>query len=112
MPLQNGINKIVVKSFKNCLDSIVETIYISSGFNLFPNPANAVINLVFEDAETELNFEVYNNNGQLIDKGFKQFLGGVSAKNIQLNIEGYPSGVYFIKILNGQAKGFYRFIKN
>ncbi|MDI9337702.1 MAG: fibronectin type III domain-containing protein [Alphaproteobacteria bacterium] len=112
LPLQNGINKIVVKSFKNCLDSIVETIYISSGFNLFPNPANAVINLVFEDAETELNFEVYNNNGQLIDKGFKQFLGGVSAKNIQLNIEGYPSGVYFIKILNGQAKGFYRFIKN
>lgn len=55
-------------------------------FNLYPNPANNLINI---DLATELKqVEVYNPHGQKV----------LSATEKQINIDGLTSGVYFVKV--------------
>ena len=57
---------------------------------VYPNPTNDIIHLsVVENTD----FEVLNSYGQLLD------YGRTDTKDYQINLETYPSGTYFIRLI-------------
>lgn len=64
-------------------------------FAVYPNPANNVISISFNDVQTqfiELQYEITNTLGQTVMKGF------ISSENQQINTSDLENGMYFIKI--------------
>ena len=62
----------------------------NSSINIYPNPANDVVNVV---ATSNIkNIEILNYIGQTI------YTKSADAKQVQLNVSSYKAGVYFVKI--------------
>lgn len=66
--------------------------------NLYPNPANNELNVVFDAAADIKNVGVYNIIGKLMT------VYKVSGNSANLNIENIPAGIYFVRLLNGQGQ--------
>ncbi len=74
---------------------------------LYPNPSSSVVNISIQDAMAlPENYTVYNNLGQVINKG------KINSNNFGIDISGYSKGIYFIKIDKGEFSKTLRFIKN
>ena len=65
----------------------------------YPNPFNPITNISYSlPIDTKVKLEVYNINGELINtlhNGIKT----AGNHSIEWNAEGYPSGVYFVKLI-------------
>jgi Neuraminidase (sialidase) len=76
-------------SFANSTGDLAE---LESGYTVFPNPAQGLINLS-GTFDPERPIEIYNSLGIL--------MGSVRVKSanttLQLSLDGYPAGVYFVK---------------
>jgi Concanavalin A-like lectin/glucanases superfamily/Secretion system C-terminal sorting domain len=70
-------------------------------FNLFPNPANSILNI---DLATELkSVEIYSLQGQKV----------LSATEKQINISGLSSGIYIVKVIDkNSAVATQKLVKN
>lgn len=81
----------------------------SNNFMAYPNPASSEINISLTTANKGIyQFGVYNQLGQELTTGNFNF----NTNTIQtLNIEALGSGVYFIKVSNGDATQTIKFIK-
>jgi hypothetical protein len=66
-------------------------------FNIYPNPANSILNITSEIAEPAT-IEIYNLNGSKI---LKQRM---TEPHHSINISDFTAGVYFIKIDNSVKK--------
>ena len=95
-----------LEGFSNLLVSEVEsitgsTMVIPTEYALhpaYPNPFNPITNIKYSlPIDSKVTLEVYNINGKLINTLYS---GLKSAGNytIEWNAEGYPSGVYFVKL--------------
>ncbi|MDR2980371.1 MAG: T9SS type A sorting domain-containing protein, partial [Bacteroidales bacterium] len=74
------------------------------GVELYPNPANSVVNV-----KTDVLFEtleVTNMLGQLI------YSAPVTGNQFQINISGYNAGVYFIKLSGSAGSAVKKVVKN
>ncbi len=75
-------------------------------FQLFPNPANGgFINLSLKNYFTEFDrFTIYDSNGQLIktDK--------INAEQTQIDINPFPSGVYFLTVKGSKSTSTKSFV--
>ncbi|MFC2130274.1 T9SS type A sorting domain-containing protein [Bacteroidota bacterium] len=68
--------------------------------NLSPNPADMELTLNIKSRETgEHNIFVYNARG--IELAHISWQGGSASKDINIDVSGYPSGLYFVKIQTG-----------
>jgi len=77
-----------------------------SGISLYPNPANSVINIaVAQNTAQPDAYTVYNNLGQVVGNG------KITANNQQINISGYATGVYFVKVEGRSGAQTLQFIK-
>lgn len=66
---------------------------LSNSFNLFPNPANNIINITNSDNYLVQNIKIYDTTGKLLKtQDFN------NEKDIQLNIESLASGIYQLHI--------------
>ncbi|PCI93810.1 MAG: hypothetical protein COB15_15710 [Flavobacteriales bacterium] len=75
-------------------------------FSLYPNPASNNITIDFESEEQFVNLQIINIRGQQIFiKEYK------NTKNVQLNIEDFSSGVYFVKIITNNGFKTVKFVK-
>lgn len=76
------------------------------GINVYPNPAQTVINIA---SETELpdSYTVFNSLGQVVASAQH-----VSDANLSINISGYANGIYFLKVDKGSESKTIKFIKN
>ena len=64
-----------------------------------PVPATEFVNVTFiMEQETLVNYEVYNVTGKLIEAKIYEAIEGVNTLNV--NLQNYASGMYFIKIIN------------
>jgi len=62
---------------------------------MYPNPANDVINLQWNE-DTKTSLRLFNNQGQLI-----YFAKDVPLKSThQINTQNFASGIYFLKMNN------------
>lgn len=75
--------------------------------SMYPNPASNVLNIVLPD-NYELNgtVKVYNTLGQMV------YNTSLSASNHHsIDVSGYQSGVYFVKVQNGSQTKTLQFVK-
>jgi len=78
----------------NCLTIIAEN-NMETNFNIYPNPANGIFTLTFEN-DNQYQIEIYNILGENIFKSqiFKQQM------TKEINLSGFSKGIYFVKIDN------------
>ena len=74
-----------------------EVLSFDKFFNIYPNPTNGIVNIIFENQNVEnLIIEIFDNTGKLIY--MKQF-ENVKAKSIkEIDLSTQPKGIYFIKV--------------
>ena len=106
--LEDGVYEVLVFDPENDCGAS-DTIHINVvGLNkqikpqikLFPNPANSVLNLKLEQEAEVL---IFNALGKLM---FQQ-----NTKEQSINIETYPVGVYFIKLVQNNKRFVYPWVK-
>ena len=68
-------------------------------FNVFPNPANDVLNI---ETEGDFSVSVLNTNGE-------EIVSNLKSKSI--NVSNYNSGIYFVKLQNEKGVQVKKFIK-
>lgn len=78
---------------------------LTNGFNVYPNPANSNVVVNFNALENG-NLEMSDVNGRTVST---QAVAGGSAS---LNIEGIPSGIYFIHLTTPSGSYYTKLIKN
>jgi len=69
---------------------------LQEGFELYPNPANAFINLKFNNIDEERNLLIYNSQGVLVKKHF--IPRGID--NATINISSFNKGLYIINMIS------------
>lgn len=74
-----------------------------SALSIFPNPNNG--NFTIDTDMEEFSVEIYNVNGQLI-----QSMGRLYTGQSQLDLNGYASGVYMLRIFNDSESLNERFV--
>jgi len=71
----------------------------NAGFQLFPNPASGHVSVVLDDWNPgEVIVNIFNANGQLVNNTT------ASTGRIQLDISTLPSGLYFVYLMDDNAK--------
>lgn len=68
------------------------------GFKLFPNPASEFVNIELPDVSDDLEYQLFNSNGQKLRNG------QINASTEQIIISDLENGVYFIRIVS-EGKG-------
>ncbi|MBI9036544.1 MAG: T9SS type A sorting domain-containing protein [Bacteroidales bacterium] len=71
-------------------DSSIASEISGNDINVFPNPANNIINIVSE--KNIVNIKILNFAGQVI------FEENSNSNNVKLNSSDYPAGIYFLQI--------------
>jgi len=71
------------------------------GFNLYPNPANDILNIDMYGAESQL-YEIYNSLGQVVKKGL--FVEKIDISNLE-------QGLYIYKLFIGEKSKTKHFVK-
>ena len=69
---------------------------IENSLIIFPNPSSENLNILFNKStdNTQMNIELYNINGELIDVIYE----GVNKREINYNYNFNASGIYILKI--------------
>jgi hypothetical protein len=94
------------------LDGVASLVNSNSGINsikLFPNPANAQVNLSVDLTETsDINVEVVDASGKVLGN-----INGVDVlkTNYVLDISSWSNGIYFVKVQTTEGTGVIRFVK-
>ena len=78
-------------------------------FTVFPNPTNSNATINFSAAkESKSTLSILNTAGQLIDSKIIT----TNTRSLDLDMENYPKGLYFIKIENEDTVAIERLVKN
>ncbi|AWH84043.1 hypothetical protein HYN59_02470 [Flavobacterium album] len=85
----------------------VQDFELLNGINLYPNPAQDILNIAVENGELPDSFTIYNNLGQTIAT-----VKVSSNANLTVNTSSYSNGIYFIKIDKGSQSKKLKFVKN
>lgn len=109
---QSGItisNKLHTVDIKEFLKDYIETQVSSTGYEnnkqilIYPNPANDTIHMNFPPEMINYTYSIYNLFG------FRMLTNIISSETETLYLENFPSGLYFLHIINGN---YSIFIKN
>ena len=77
-----------------------------NGINLYPNPAQNVLNIAVANNELPDSYIIYNSLGQTMAN-----VKVTSEANLSINTSDYSSGIYFISIEKGSESKVLKFIK-
>lgn len=91
----NGTNT-VTQGFHQTMLTVSSIEEESTTFNItaFPNPTNAVLNINITNFDEELNVQLYDMTGKLIES----LLYAAGQETSQINLEKYQRGTYYIKV--------------
>lgn len=79
-------------------DSVTELAGLTPEFDLYPNPSNGIVNLVFNQNWPGAQLRVLNIQGQLV---MQQRLTG--RVNLEIDVSGLPAGMYVVQtLMDGQ----------
>jgi hypothetical protein len=65
---------------------------------LYPNPATDNLNVIFDAGADVKNIAVYNLIGKIVS------IYKVNGNSAKLNVNNIPSGIYFVRLLDGQGR--------
>lgn len=92
----------------NFYDGINESVKNLGEFFVYPNPTQQVINVKMNDKKSQTFYYIYNNVGQLVQKG--SFVKEKEISSIELS--NLPSGLYILEIEQQKQKASVKFIKH
>jgi len=92
-----GANEVITNSISNNVKNTLTTITPTNQIQLsiFPNPVQSQLNLVFNNESPAAIIRVYNQIGQAMTE---ISLISSNDNSHQLNVNGFPDGVYFVSI--------------
>ena len=95
--LQNGENRVSIRTDKVCQGIYEETIYFDGNgqIALFPNPTDGQIAIDIPGKDETINVEIASLNGSV---QYKQVLSVQYDRLVHINISDLPAGIYFVKI--------------
>lgn len=76
---------------------IDESVLGSTGVSVYPNPSSGLLNLKFEGIQNNTSVDLYDATGRLV---ISRSAGNTE---LQLDLSGYASGLYYMKVKNGEA---------
>ena len=93
----------------NCQGKFEEAVYIGALSQLYPNPAQEVINLLIGGDSTQVEWGVFDVKGNRIEVGQHQIHS--LHRNIPLTVGHYPPGKYIIRLQTEDRLETLKFIK-
>lgn len=89
------------------IDNILETDFSASNIQVFPNPTDRYLEIVFENIEFQQTAEltVYNINGK------RMMERKVISKKVDLNVSKFSKGMYLINFKIGNRQFYQKFLK-
>lgn len=110
-PIVNDIEIVISSNTVNgSVNGISDFEWVSGFGDIYPNPvsesASIHINLV---ETTDIEIEIYNNLGQLMKQTMQTAFSGEST--ISMNLSSQRSGIYFLRISEGQRSIIKKFVK-
>jgi hypothetical protein len=72
---------------------------------LFPNPATERVKLEFDDNAAAHVLQIFNAAGELV------WGGDSSAKEVEIDVSTWPSGMYIVAYMSDQRRHSQRFVK-
>ncbi len=102
---QDGIYKVRVTGSNSCYnesDDINHTltdineVITENGIQLFPNPANGIVNIRFNESDKDLMLRIYDQSGRIV---YNQTLGTVNKNaTVSVNINSLANGIYKLNV--------------
>ena len=109
IPLRTGVNKIEIKSDLACQTAVTQTILISEGVTLYPNPAQGSTTLNIGGQDHKVHVTIRSDKGVvMLSKAFN--VDG--NRNIPINLSGYHPGVYAIKVQGNTVSATVKLLKH
>ncbi|MFL9845475.1 T9SS type A sorting domain-containing protein [Flavobacterium rhizosphaerae] len=84
-----------------------EDFELLNGINVYPNPAQDLLNISVSNGELPDSYVIYNSLGQVMANVKVE-----TTSNLGVNTASYSNGLYFIKISKGSQTKTIKFIKN
>lgn len=79
-------------------------------FEIYPNPASENLNIIFSNpVNNKTDFKIYNNFGVAV---YTESLPKIKGFNKIINLQSFPSGVYYLNIRSGNISETRKFIVN
>jgi hypothetical protein len=77
---------------------VVNVTKVDDNIVLYPNPASDDLNVIFDPNADVKNIAVYNLIGKIVS------IYKVNGNSAKLNVSNIPSGIYFVRLLDGQGR--------
>ncbi len=110
-PVVSGIEIVISSNTVNgSVNGISDLEWVSGFGEVYPNPVSesASIQINLEET-TDIQIEIYNNLGQLMKQSIQTAFAGESI--ISVNLSSQRSGIYFLRISEGQQSIIKKFVK-
>ena len=88
--------------------TIEESLFELVNVTVYPNPASEILNIRFDvplDGEVEV--FILNQQGSLV---LTDFIDATTVEK-QINMQEYPAGIYFIRLIKGKLSNVYKVVK-
>jgi hypothetical protein len=74
-----------------------------AAFNVFPNPANEILNITFAGNREDVKFSLYNAIGQVMMTEKSGDIQNLNENTLQMNVNELSNGVYFLNVSSGNS---------
>ncbi len=106
--LENAMRRKTLPDSTVCgITAGTEDFMLLNGINVFPNPAQDVLNIAVANGELPDGYTIYNSLGQSMVN-----VKVTGEANLSVNTSAYSNGIYFIKIDKGTQSKTLKFVKN
>lgn len=87
----------------------IENNSLATGVSIFPNPAKNQFNVSFNnDKSSFVTIQFFNLQGKLIQE--KQISNVKAGTIVPMNVEGYPNGMYLLKLIGEKESAVFKII--
>lgn len=105
--LDNSINRKTLYTSGVCGTASSQEFQYLMGTNVYPNPAQDVLNISVTSENMPDSYTIFNSLGQTITT-----VNNVTNAALTVNTSAYSNGIYFIKINKGAESKTIKFVKN
>ncbi|MFN5183829.1 MAG: beta strand repeat-containing protein [Bacteroidota bacterium] len=81
----------------------IEESISANELNVFPNPANDVLNMTFSGSREDLKFSLMNGIGQVLMTDKSESVNNINENTIQMNVNELSNGVYFLNVSDNNS---------
>ena len=101
LPLEEGVNELRIRRLGNCQTEYRERLYFASKAMVYPNPTKGPMTLLIGGTHAKVEVVIYPIHGGVIYH--KNHRVNATNRSISLDLTGYPSGMYMVRITHQEG---------